>query len=256
MRRAYINLRPEPAGRVAAFSDGLRAAGFDVRKGLPSNAEAGDLLVIWNRRAQDDAAAQKLELAGGVVIVAENAYIDRAGYALARHKHNGGGVPLARDPGRAARLGVHLAPWREEGGHVLVCPNRFIGPRTDVMPEIWTRQTVSRLERLTRRRVRLRPHPGNWKRNPPKVSIEEDLREAWACVIWWSAAGLKALIAGVPVIYCGPYWIGARGAGRDLKAIESPVLGDRAAMLQDVANGQFTIEEIASGLPFVGLDSL
>jgi hypothetical protein len=253
VRRAFINLRPEPRGRVAAFSDGLRAAGFEVRKGLPSSAEAGDVLLIWNRRAQDDAVAQKLELAGGTVVVAENAYIDREGYALARHKHNGGGAPLVRDPGRADRLGVQLAPWREQGEHVLVCPNRHIGPRTDVMPEIWTSQTVGRLQRLTKRQVRVRAHPGNWKRKPPKVMIEEDLRGAWACVIWWSTAGLKALLAGVPVIYCGPYWIGALGASRDMKAIETPPLGDRRAALEEVANGQFTIAEISAGLPFVGL---
>ena len=253
MRRAFINLRPEPAKRVCAFSDGLRTAGFDVRRGLPSTVNAGDVLLIWNRRAQDDAVAEKLERAGGIVLVTENAYIDREGYALARHKHNGGGAPLARDPARADRLGVQLAPWREQGEHVLVCPNRYIGPRADVMPDIWPRQIVSRLQRLTKRPVRVRVHPGNWKRRPPKVPIEEDLRDAWACVIWWSTAGIRALIAGVPVIFCGPYWIGARAAGRDLKAIEAPVLGDRHAALQDIGNGQFSLSEIAAGLPFVGL---
>ena len=253
MARAFILLRPEPRRRVEVFCSGLQACGYEVHKRAPSEVTPGDCLLLWNRRGADEGVAERFERAGGVVLITENAYIDREGYAIARHKHNGGGAPLARDPARADRLGVQLAPWREQGEHVLVCPNRFIGPRTDVMPEIWPRQIVSRLQRLTKRPVRLRVHPGNWKRRPPKVPIEEDLRGAWACVIWWSTAGIRALIAGVPVIFCGPYWIGARAGGRDLKAVEAPLLGDRRAALEDVANGQFTLEEIAAGLPFVGL---
>lgn len=251
--RAFVNLRPEPAGRVVAFCDGLRAAGFDVRKGLPSSAVAGEVLVIWNRRGQDDAVAQKVEAAGGIVIVAENAYIGREGYAISRGKHHGGGGLLIDDATRAQHMGVELAPWREEGEHVLVCPNRFIGPRTDVMPENWVASTTARLKRLTNRPIKVRPHPGNWKRNPPKTPIEEDLRGAWACVIWWSTAGIPALLRGVPVIFCGPYWIARRGGGRDLGRIADPEIGDRQAALVDIANGQFTIEEIAAGVPFVGL---
>jgi len=253
MARAFVMLRPEPRGRVEAFCSGLQACGYEVHKRAPRDANAGDILLVWNRRGGDETLAERFERAGGIALIAENAYVDRAGYALARHKHNGGGQALVNDPARAQRLGVELKPWREIGGHVLLLPNRFIGPRADVMPEIWTPQTVSRLQRLTKRPVRVRVHPGNWKRRPPKVPIEEDLRGAWACVTWWSTAGIRALIAGVPVIYCAPYWIGARAAGRDLKGIETPLLGDRRAALEDVANGQFTIEEIAAGLPFVGL---
>jgi hypothetical protein len=248
-----VSLRPEPAGRVEAFCSGLRAVGFSVRKGLPSSANAGDVLVIWNRRGQDDAVAQKLEAAGGTVIVAENAYLGRGGYAVSRGKHHAGGGLLVQDPGRVSQLQAELAPWREEGGHVLVCPNRFIGPRTDVMPENWVASTTAQLKRLTKRPVKVRPHPGNWKRNPPKTPIEEDLRGAWACVIWWSTSGIHALLAGVPVIFCGPYWIARKAAGRNLKSIEAPLLGDRQAAIEDIANGQFKIEEIAAGVPFMGL---
>jgi hypothetical protein len=253
MARAFILLRPEPRRRVEVFCSGLEACGYEVHKRAPRDANAGDILLVWNRRGGDEALAERFERAGGIVLVSENAYVDREGYAIARHKHNGGGTALINDPSRAERLRVELKPWRTSGDFILVAPNRFIGPRTDVMPEVWTPQTVGRLQRLTKRQVRVRLHPGNWKRRPPKVPIEEELRGAWACVIWWSTAGIRALLAGVPVIYCAPYWIGARAAGRDLKAIEAPMLGDRQAALRDIGNAQFTLEEISSGLPFRGL---
>jgi hypothetical protein len=238
---------------VEVFCSGLQACGYEVHKRAPRDATPGDVLVLWNRRGADEGIAERFERAGGIALISENAYIDREGYAIARHKHNGGGQALVNDQARAQRLGVELKPWRETGEHILLLPNRFIGPRTDVMPEIWTPQTVSRLQRLTKRPVRVRLHPGNWKRRPPKVPLEEDLRGAWACVTWWSSAGVKALLAGVPTIYQARYWIAQKAAGRDLRAIEAPVMGDRMAMLEDIGNAQFSLSEIAAGLPFGGL---
>jgi hypothetical protein len=251
---AYLLIRREAETRYAAFVAGLERAGYAVAHGEPRvEPRPGDVLLLWNRRGQYELLAERFEARGAPVLVAENGYIGRDNVALARGQHNGGGRPLVQDPSRRTALGVEALPWRAGGSHVLVCPNRFIGPRGAVMPYDWVARTLSTLARATRLRVKVRPHPGRWRRFPPKVALEHDLKDCWACVIWWSSAGIQALLAGVPVIYCGPWWIGARAAGRELGSVDSPVMGDREAMLEDVVNAQFSLEEIASGLPFKDL---
>jgi len=248
---AYLLIRREAEERHEAFVAGLEKAGYAVAHAEPrEEPRSGDVLVLWNRRGQYEKLAERFEARGAPVLVAENGYIGRGNVALARGHHNGGGQLLVRDSGRRAALGVEAAPWRVGGSHVLVCPNRFIGPRDALMPHDWVARTLSTLARATRLRVKVRAHPGRWRRFPPKVPLEHDLKDCWACVIWWSSAGIQALLAGVPVIYCGPWWVGARAAGRELGSVDSPVMGDREVMLEDVANAQFSLEEVASGLPF------
>lgn len=251
-RLAYCMVRENIARRHAVFVEGLVAAGYAVSCRAPDRApRSGDALLIWNRRGYEEQVADKFEAAGGTVFVAEEAYVRRdAFYALARGYHNGGGKELVQDPGRVERLGVEPAPWRSDGGHILVCLNRSIGPRAALMPPDWGERTAEALRKATGRKVRVRPHPRHVK-DPDGTPLLEDLAGAWACVIWWSAAGVAALLAGIPVVYRAPWWIGAAAAGRELGQVASPMLGDRAAVLRRIANAQFTPAEIASGAPFI-----
>lgn len=242
-------LRENIAKRHDVFLAGLSAAGYTVSCGEPRSFRPGDALLIWNRRGHEEKVADNFERAGGVVFVAENCYVGRNYYALAKRYHNGGGEELVDDPSRASALGAHVAPWRTSGDHVLVCPNRFIGPHKALMPATWAVRTAEKLRQLTRREVRIRPHPG---RGVPNRTLAEDLAGAWACVVWWSSAGVAALLAGVPVIYCAPWWIASVAAGRGLQSIEDPAMGDRLVALRRIGNSQFTPAEIAMGLPFRG----
>lgn len=221
----------------AAFTAGLGAAGYGpgaaprygyVRRGgrNPPKPETGRLLV------------------------AENGYLngpDGPYVALALDGHNGAGRWPERSGERFKRLGVDLKPWREAGGHILVCPSRGIGMMPQ--PEGWTERTVAALRAVTKREIRVRPHPGNWKLLPqhPDVSLARDLEGAWACVIWASAAGIKALVAGVPVIYTAPHWICAGAAGNRLDEIEAPRMPDRLPVFERLASAQWTLLEIESG---------
>jgi len=244
-------LKESIAKRHDAFIEGLLAAGYAASCGYPKQACAGDVLLLWNRRGEEEKIADKFENAGGSVLVAENCYVGHGYYALARRYHNGGGEELIDDPNRVEKLGVEISSWRSEGGHVLVCPNRFIGPRRALMPSDWADQTALRIRALTGREARVRPHPGRLKNE--RRSLLEDLAGAWACVVWWSTAGVTALLAGVPVIYRAPWWIASIAAGTDLDQLVTPRYGDREAALRRIANSQFTAEEIASGLPFMGI---
>jgi hypothetical protein len=265
LARAYSLIREQPWYRREAFSAGLRAAGFDVTENSHGPGKPGDLLLIWNRYGANHTAATAFEKAGGLVLVAENGYIGAGGsspkfdvhpggpkstdyYALAVGGHNGQGTWPVGGPERWDALGIELQPWRREGAHILVCPNRAFGIPGRAMAQDWADRTAERLRKETKREVRIRRHPGN---DAPKRPLEADLEGAWAVVIWSSNAGLHALVRGIPTYVESPFWVchGARATG----PIDDPVMPDRLPHLQAMAWAQWRLEEIESGAPFRAL---
>lgn len=259
--KAYCLIRPGPLYRREAFMSGLAAAGLDAKFGAPPGVSADVVLVIWNRYDTNHMLALQVERAGGTVIVAENGYLGAGGtspkfdvtkgpqpghyYALAKGGHNGQGTWPDGNGSRWERLGIELKPWREAGDHVLVLPNRSFGIPGKMMPPDWPQRAVERLGRMTKRPVRLRPHPQN---DEPKRHLSEDLKNAWMAVVWSSSAGLHALAAGIPVLCEAPQWIGKAAAATGL-VDEGEPLPERLAMFQRMAWAQWTLEEIASGGP-------
>jgi hypothetical protein len=253
--RAWSLIRREPHYRHDAFLSGLAAAGYEVHDAAPVfPVKHGDVLVIWNRYHDREQLADRFEAAGGTVLVAENGYLRGRHdggdyYALAVHGHNGSGQWHIGGPERWESLGIALKPWRTDGGHILVAPNRPFGMRGFAMPAGWGERTADELRRTTRRDVRLRLHPGNGR---PAVPLEDDLRGAHCVVIWSSSVGVRALIEGVPVICHAPAWI-CKGAamepGQEWYGL-SEMDERRAAALHALAWAQWNCEEIASGEPF------
>jgi len=250
--------------RHDAFVMGLRGAGYEVHDGAPSErARPGDVMVCWNRYYQTEQIADRFEAEGGTVLVAENGYIHGRHdggdfYALAIHGHNGSGTVRVGGPERFGALGVELKPWRTEGKHILVAPNRSFGMRGFVMPERWGENTAEQLCKVTKREVRLRLHPGN---NRPAVPLEDDLRDAHCVVIWSSSVGVKALIAGIPVVCCAPWWVCKKAthpldayglAIDDVRAFPCDDSADmiRLYAMEDLAWAQWSVEEIKSGMAF------
>lgn len=256
--KAYSLIRRGPEYRSDAFAAGLRASGYKYVEGWHGNTPGrDDVLISWNRYGLGDAAAEIFERAGARVLIAENGYIGRDGdgqqlYALALNHHNGAGHWHVGQADRWAALGIDLQPWRVSGEHILVCAQRGIGPKGVAMPPNWEHETVAKLLALTKRPVRLRPHPetrGLAVKPPP---LEQDLENCHAVVVWGSGAGIRALVEGVPVIHEMPNWIGRAACGDiQIDQIEAPrSLGAREAMLRALAWAQWTLAEIAAGLPF------
>jgi hypothetical protein len=260
--RAFSMLRREPWYRREAFERGLARAGYEVVAGAPAGATPGDVVLIWNRYGHWHETALHVERAGGAVLVAENGYLGKGGsspkfdvhpggpqpahyYALGVGWHNGRGGWPSGGPERLNALGVELAPWRTDGEHVLVAPNRSFGVGEQVMPADWAERTAARLRAQTKRPVRIRAHPGN---NRPARGVEQDLQGAWAVVVWSSSVAQHALAAGIPTFIEAPWQI-VKGAGAS-GPVDAPVTPERRPVFERMAWAQWALEEIETGEPF------
>lgn len=271
--RAVCLIRSQPEYRAAAFQAGLAAAGYTLAPSEPGGVRdpgPGDVLVIWNRYGRFHAEALRFEAAGAAVIVVENGYLDprrtswhaRFTYAMALGGHNGSG----RTPGRGLPIPAGGCPcgcsrlemldveenidggWSREGEHILVCGQRGIGAPGMASPPDWEANVARRLRALTDRPIRIRRHPGN---QDPAIPVAADLNGAWACVVWSSGCAVAALQMDIPVFFEAPAIIVDKACHRGIARIERPDYSlDRIAAFIDLAWAQWTVEEIAAGVPF------
>jgi hypothetical protein len=257
---AFSLIRSQPWYRAEAFAKGLKAAGYSVSQNHPVGAP-GNVLVVWNRYNHWDDAASRFEKQGGTVLIAENGYLNADGsspkfsvhkgpkphdyYALGLGFHNDHTKVLASGSQRFRDLGIELKPWRTEGDHILVCPNRSFGRPERIMPPDWAEKAQKRLQSLTKRPVRVRSHPGN---NAPQRPLSEDLKGCWAVYVWSSSVAVHALAAGIPCFIEGGYQIlkPASATGSP----DNPVCPERLPHFETLANGQFQLREIERGEPF------
>jgi hypothetical protein len=243
-----------------AFEAGLSVAGYSIRRSPAAPPREGDVLVLWNRYDRSEPLARSYERAGGVVLVTENAWLgpDKAGhyFALCRGHHNGAGEWYVGQHPRSHVLDIEFKPWRSSGEHIVILPQRGMGERGVRMEKDWPGDVERRLRKITSRPIVVREHPGprsTW--DASSVAFPEFVN-AWAAVTWASGSGIKAIVAGIPVFYEFPKWIGGEAArfGITDKAgaslIESPYLGPRGTMLRKLSWAMWTAEEIASGEPF------
>lgn len=252
MPKAVCYIRNEPHYRSEAFVSGLKSAGYTVSNN--SQVGPGDVVVTWNRYGTYEEIADRAERAGATVLVAENGYFGKDAnglqrYAISIHGHNGSGTWHPGGPERWAALGATPKPWREAGDHILVCGQRGIGSRTMASPHEWHARAAKRLAAHTKRKIVIRKHPGS-KPDPNAPTLESQLVNCWAVVVWSSASGIKALMSGIPVFYDAPHYICAGAASRDFSLIESPPMPDRLPALERMAWAQWSVDEIAAGLPF------
>ena len=165
------------------------------------------------------------------------------------YQHTGNGTSNGR---RFKAFGLPVQPWRDSGRHIVVCPNSEIYCRLhgfDVNDWLWRVTTV--LQTHTDREIRVR-----WKTDERTRPLTHDLVDAHAVVVFSSAAALRALIAGVPVFTLAQFAASARMGISDLAQIESPVYpDDRESFLSVLADQQWTLDEIKSGLAWRALQA-
>lgn len=157
---------------------------------------------------------------------------------------------------RIDQLGLQVRPWRSRGFTVLIAGSSakyhtFYGLPD---PDVYYRDLVERLRRLTDRQLIYRPKPSfkDAKRIKPAEfstgdeSIDQALEGAWALVTHGSNACYEAAALGIPSIVLGD-GIAAPISSRSLDEIDNPLLGKREQWLSNLAYHQWSEPEMQSG---------
>jgi hypothetical protein len=230
---------------IPAISKGLESLGYTISLRPQEKPTTKDVLVLWNRLPTHEPHAREYERVGARVLVFEHSWIGLEGvYACCLGHHNGAGTWHIGSERRWPSFGIEVKPWRTEGDHILVVPQRGMGVAPVAMPRGWTSDVLARLAPITKRPIVVR-YPQD--RIHP---FEPELRGAHAVVTWASGAGVKAIINGVPVFYEMPHWIGAYAAINGLTSLELPYLGERDTFFHRLSWAMWRAEEIERGEPF------
>lgn len=172
----------------------------------------------------------------------------------------------SNDNTRSKYLGVSLAPWRTHGEHILICCQHSKSHQWHNMPLTadWISDTIAEIRKHSDRPIIVRPHPRdqiislNKKfknvsiQMPKKISRADDFdltfKQAWAVINHNSNPGPQSIINGVPAIVSDSS-LAYPVAEHLLSNIENPIMPDRQQWVNDYAWTEYTIDEIADGLP-------
>ena len=252
-----------------AFANSLNDSGHTV----VYNDSSADVDVIWsvlfhgrmarNRQVwQHDKPTVVLEVGGinrGVTWKVGLNGINRDGYF-------GDGD---NDNSRSNDLGLLLKPWRTHGEYILICGQHDKSLQWQNMPPMsnWFLETYDEIRKHTERPILFRPHPrcqlphierglkNVHRQQPRKISgsyddYDMDFNDIWATISYSSNPGIHSILNGVPA-FVGTSSL-AYAAANDidfLHDIEQPFMPDRQQWLNDYAHTEYTLEEIAQGIP-------
>ena len=171
------------------------------------------------------------------------------------------------DPNRwkkiSSNLGIGLRPYRTNGNHILLCLQRNGGWSMRGLSSLdWMDQTIHKIKQHSNRPIVVRAHPGDKKIKKilqikhknvylsTNEKLVDDLRSAWASVVYNSSPSVASLIEGVPTFLTDPmpehsqtYGI----ANTDLSILENPTLIDRQAWIEKLSMCHWNFDELKSG---------
>lgn len=154
------------------------------------------------------------------------------------------------DAARLARWNVQFAPWREDGEFVMVVPPGEAVAALFGLKD-WETNVLARLSLIGERRVVV-----SRKKDRDKSPLAERLKGCHAVVTWTSNVAVEAVCLGVPA-FVSP-WSAAAPVCRRLDeleaALETPLRPALEAWAASLAWGQFTVDEIASGVARAALE--
>lgn len=262
----YGALNSKPA--FAAFQRGLQNLGIEST----TQDMSADVAVIWSvvwagRMKQNRAVWDHFRSQGKPVVVLEVGMLQRGiTWKVGVNGTVAGSYSVDDlDNDRPGKLGVNLKPWKTPGDDIVIACQRSDSEQWAGKPskEEWLKQTVDQLRQHTDRHIVIRSHPRQEVLVMPGCTIEKPiyipksyddfdfnhaLEHAWAIVNWNSGPGSQAVINGVPA-FVGPDSLAAPVANLDFADIEKPNKPDRDNWLIELAHTEWTIEEIATGVP-------
>jgi len=175
--------------------------------------------------------------------------------------------------GRSQQLGLRLKPWTDTGEHILICGQHTKSEqwmhRGD--PVSWLQFLVKQIRALSKRTIIFRPHPRDraWSIGlhlhhakihvPCKLpntyddyDFDTDLNMAWAVVSPSSNPGLQSIINGVPA-FVDEDSLALPVANQSIINIENPNRPSRDLWFEQLCHTEWTVEEIAAGVPLIRL---
>jgi hypothetical protein len=160
-------------------------------------------------------------------------------------------------------LGISLKPYRSSGNHILICLQRHGGWSMRGLSVIdWLNRTIGDIRNYSQRPIVVRTHPGDKKirrilqvRHPNttmsfKPDLKDDLKNAWATVVYNSSPSVASTIEGVPAFLTDPqpeYSQSHEVANLDISRIENPELKERQPWIEKLSMCHWNFEELRSG---------
>lgn len=260
-----------------AFKHSIIQAGHTFVENNPNNDIDVIWSVLWNgRMAQNKTIWNRAQENKRPVIVLEVGGIVRGTtWKVGLNGINRGSFfSTNNNSDRATQLKINLKPWRTSGDYILICGQHDKSLQWQGLPSMsqWIRNTIQEIRNYTDRPIVVRPHPRcpidnieqQFKNVVKQVPLKSpgtydnfDMRfnGAHAVINWSSNPGIHAVINGIPA-FVGPNSLAYEVGNHSIANIENPLMPDRQAWLNDYAYTEWTIEEIAQGLPLKYLTEL
>ena len=262
-----------------AFANSLVANGYDV----VWNDPVSDVDVIWSvlwhgRMAKNKDIWVRNQRLSKPTIVLEVGGIQRGSTwkvglnGINRDAYFG---DSNNDDRRKRLLGLEVKSWRPRGKYILICGQHDKSLQWQGMPRMsnWFLDTYDEIRKHTDRPIIFRPHPRCrleqierglkhvYRQEPRHVNGTYDTFDMGFdnihCTISYSSnPGIHSVIEGVPA-FVSTHSL-AYDVANDidfLHDIENPIMPDRTQWLNDYAHTEYTIEEIAAGIPLKNLTS-
>jgi hypothetical protein len=171
------------------------------------------------------------------------------------------------DNDRPGKLGMQLAPNQEKRrGDILIATQHSHSLQWEGMPSMkqWAEETINKVQQHTNRRIVVRQHPRSpfplKVRNiiteiPKKINgsyDDFDIFYGYHCIINHnSGPAVQAAINGIPII-CDSSSLAGSLSGT-IENIDNIVLPDREEWFLKLCHTEWTVAEIAQGIPLARL---
>ena len=176
---------------------------------------------------------------------------------------------MGHDSSRSDLLKLKVAPWRTDGEYILICGQHDKSLQWKNMPRMsnWFLNTYDEIRKHTDRPILFRPHPRCrlehierglkhvYRQEPVKIGGSYDdfdmgFSNVHATVSHSSNPGIHSVLNGVPAFVSNHSLAYPVANDLDfLHDIENPIMPERQQWLNDYAHTEYTIEEIAQGIP-------
>lgn len=251
-----------------AFEQGLRALGHEcvsTPDGIPVIWS-----VLWKNRMAG--SRQIYDNHKNVIIIEVGNLIRGKTWRISLKNVNAQGIfanTQNLDQKRPEKLGVFLSPIQENRKpEILIACQHQESLQWQGQPSMseWVEDTVNAIRKYTDRKIVVRPHPRSlFSLNLPGVAVNLptkingtydsfDINYNYHCVVNHnSGPAVQAAIAGTPVI-CDQTSLAGEISGK-FEEIENIILPPREDWFLRLCHTEWTVGEIASGIPLKRLES-